>query len=245
MAGNALASLYPEVAAGGFTRYDGSIQFYMRVNALLSPDMHVLDLGAGRGVQFEGASPFRRQLVVLKGKVAKITGVDVDDAVLTNPELDEALLYDGTRLPFPDASFDLVLSDWVLEHIQDPQMFSSEVERVLKPGGWFCARTPNVLSYTAFASRMVPNSLHAKVLGVVQKGTRKPEDVFPAAYKLNSLRSVRRFFPTERWNNCSYTYSPEPAYHFNSPLMVRLIAAAQYLKKPIGEENLLVFVQKR
>jgi SAM-dependent methyltransferase len=243
--GNALSAVYPEYAAGGFTRYDGSIQFYGRVNALLSPDMNVLDLGAGRGAQFEGQSPFRKNLVVLRGKVAKVTGVDVDDAVLNNPELDEALVYDGARLPFADGSFDLVLSDWVLEHVEDPAIFSSEIDRVLKPGGWFCARTPSILSYTAFVSRLVPNRLHATVLGVVQKGNRKPEDVFPAAYKLNSLRSVRRYFPADRWNNHSYTYSPEPAYHFNSPLMVRVMAIAQYLKKPIADENLLVFVQKK
>jgi len=240
-----MSAVYPEVGAGGFTRYDGSIQFYGRVNSLLAPGMQVLDLGAGRGCQFEGASPFRTSLATLRGKVAKVTGVDVDDAVLDNPELDEALVYDGKRLPFADASFDLVLSDWVLEHIHEPQLFAGEVERVLKPGGWFCARTPNALSYVAFASRLVPNRLHAKVLSVIQKGSRKAEDVFPAAYKLNSLQSVRRHFPNARWNNYSYTYSPEPAYHFNKPLIIRLMAIAQYLKKPLAEENLLVFVQKK
>jgi len=106
-----MSAVYPEVGAGGFTRYDGSIQFYGRVNSLLAPGMQVLDLGAGRGCQFEGASPFRTSLATLRGKVAKVTGVDVDDAVLDNPELDEALVYDGKRLPFADASFDLVLSD--------------------------------------------------------------------------------------------------------------------------------------
>jgi hypothetical protein len=34
---------------GGFSRVDGSIEFYTRVNALLGPDMTVVDFGAGRG----------------------------------------------------------------------------------------------------------------------------------------------------------------------------------------------------
>jgi hypothetical protein len=47
-----------EVVAGGFDRYDGSIQFYQRINALLRPDFVVMDFGAGRGVNhIEDRSP--------------------------------------------------------------------------------------------------------------------------------------------------------------------------------------------
>jgi SAM-dependent methyltransferase len=242
---SALADIYPEVGAGGFTRYDGSVEFYGRINALLTPEMHVLDLGAGRGRQFETASPFARGLLSLQGKVARLTGIDVDQAVLANPALDEAIVYDGSRIPFDDASLDLIFSDWVLEHITDPATLASEVERVLKPGGWFCARTPNSLSIVALASRAVPNRLHARFLQSVQRKGRKAEDVFPTLYRLNSLRSVRRFFPASRWKNCSYTYSAEPAYHFGKRAIIRLMAAAQYIKKPLAAENLMVFVQKR
>jgi len=83
--------VYPEVAAGGFTRVDGTVEFYTRVNALLRPDMVVVDYGAGRGRFVEDESaPLRRDLRTLQGKVAKVVGLDVDDAVLSNPVLDEA-----------------------------------------------------------------------------------------------------------------------------------------------------------
>lgn len=42
---------------------------------------------------------------------------------------------DATRLPFPDASFDLVASSAVWEHIADVDAATAEVSRVLKPGG--------------------------------------------------------------------------------------------------------------
>ena len=44
-----LEGLFPEVGAGGFTRMEPRIQFYSRVRALLEPNHHVLDFGAGRG----------------------------------------------------------------------------------------------------------------------------------------------------------------------------------------------------
>ena len=39
------------------------------------------------------------------------------------------------RLPFADASFDVVLAIQVLEHVFDPQVASKEMYRVLRPGG--------------------------------------------------------------------------------------------------------------
>ena len=242
---SALQDLYPEMAAGGFTRVDGNIEVYGRINALLRPDMTILDLGAGRGRQNETSSRLSQELLNFKGKVARVCGLDVDPAVMANPTLDEARTYDGTTIPYEDATFDLVFSDWVLEHIEDPATFAREVGRVLKPGGWFCARTPNTLSIVAIGSRMVPNRYHAKVLQHVQKGKRKEEDVFPTRYRLNSQRAVRRYFPAAEWLDCSYGYSAEPSYHFNNTLVARLMAAAQYIKRPLAPENLFIFVQKR
>ena len=148
----ALRLVYPEMGAGGFTRYDGTIQFYGRINALLKPEMTVLDLGAGRGGQFDDELGYRKDLVKLQGKVARVTGLDVDPAVLDNPYVDEAMVYGGGRMPFGDGTFDLIVSDWVLEHILDAPLFASEAGRILRPGGWFCARTPNSFSIVALVN---------------------------------------------------------------------------------------------
>lgn len=42
---------------------------------------------------------------------------------------------DALALPFPDATFDLVLSQAVIEHVTDPQGYADEIVRVLRPGG--------------------------------------------------------------------------------------------------------------
>ena len=49
----------------------------------------------------------------------------------------------GEHLPFPDASFDLVLSHEVLEHVQNDVQAVREIVRVLKPGGRLVLFVPN------------------------------------------------------------------------------------------------------
>lgn len=52
---------------------------------------------------------------------------------------------DGTRLPFPDDTFDLVICSEVMEHIPDDAAAASELARVLKPGGRLAVTVPTWL----------------------------------------------------------------------------------------------------
>ncbi len=110
--GGVLGRVYPEYAAGGFTRVDGTVEFYQRVNALLTPDATVVNLGAGRGMVGDDTLAWRQGLADLRGRCERFVGLDVDPVVLENPHLDEAMVIgDDGRYPFEDSSVDLVLSD--------------------------------------------------------------------------------------------------------------------------------------
>jgi len=128
--------------------YDPLLKWGMREEAVkgrlieranIQPGQRVLDLGCGTGtlaVMLKRSSP-----------EAQVTGLDADEQVLaiarTKAErsnvqikLDHGLAYE---LPYPDGSFDVVLSSFVIHHLNSSDKLRAfqEVRRVLRPGGWF------------------------------------------------------------------------------------------------------------
>jgi DNA gyrase subunit B len=74
-----------------------------------------------------------------RGKVAKITGLDItpEMVALSRQRLDEVVHGTVYDIPFPDASFELVTNREVMHLMPDPARMMREVHRVLKPGGQF------------------------------------------------------------------------------------------------------------
>ncbi len=92
----------------------------------------VLDLGCGTG----------RHAVRLAREGAEVTAVDFSEGMLAEarrkPGADRVrfLVHDlHDPLPMADASFDLVVSGLVLEHLRDLDAFFREARRLLRPGG--------------------------------------------------------------------------------------------------------------
>ena len=62
----------------------------------------------------------------------------------------EFFVADGNRLPFPNASFDLVMCNSVLHHLAEPQRLFAEVARLVKPSGAILIRDLRRPSRLAF-----------------------------------------------------------------------------------------------
>ncbi len=238
-------AVFPEVGAGGFVHFDQEVAFFNQVHALLRPEHVVLDFGAGRG-EFMTQDPvrYRRELQNLRGRCAHVDGCDVDPVVAENPTLDAAAVFaPGEPLPYPDARFDLIVSRYVFEHLPDPAWAARELMRVLKPGGWLCVMTPNKWGYVALGARLIPNRLHAKALRRLQPH-RLEEDVFPTAYKLNTVADVKRWFG-EHADVHHYSTSAVPSYHLGSPALMRALLVLHRVLPPALDLGLRFFIRKR
>jgi SAM-dependent methyltransferase len=153
--------------------------YFDRVTAALADHTRMLVFGAGRGLEEpDWRTPGRT-----------VVGVDVDPIVHENPKLDEAVVYGGSRLPFPDASFDCCTSNQVLEHLADPGFTLREIARVLRPGGRLIFKTSNKHFYPFLIAALIPERFHAWVIRMASG--RAEQDSFPTHYYANSRRDLR------------------------------------------------------
>lgn len=110
---------------------------YIIAGNWIQGDLLEVGCGEGRGI---------RQ--VLPG-VRSYSAIDKIESAIASlrKKFPEAHLAAGNLppLPYPDASFDSVISFQVIEHIEDDVYFLKEIHRVLRPGGVALLTTPNRL----------------------------------------------------------------------------------------------------
>jgi ubiquinone/menaquinone biosynthesis C-methylase UbiE len=236
--------VHPETAFGEFTRFDGTIAFFNRVQALLKPNMQVVDMGCGRGAYQSDPSEYRRRIRMLGGDGRRVIGLDIDPAASVHPFIDEfRLITDVKRWPLDDSSADMLVADFVLEHVAEPELFFAEVRRVLKPGGFCCFRTPNKWFYVSVLARLIPNRHHAKAVGMVQDN-RESQDVFPTYYRCNTRPTLTRLMEGHRLSPVVYLIEPEPGYLQFSSLVYNIGAVVHRLLPPKLRSTVLAFGQK-
>ena len=161
---------------------DATIRFHRLCHDNIPRGASILEIGAGP------ANETTSELAT----IGTVTAVDVSDEVLDNPDVAKATVYDGGRLPFADEEFDACVSNYVLEHVTDPDTHFAEVARVLKRGGIYVIRTPNLLHYVASASYLMPHALHLAIANRLRALPEGSHDPWPTVYRANRPPVLKR-----------------------------------------------------
>jgi len=120
----------------------------------LAAGRRVLDIACGEGY---GAN-------LLARRAERVVGMDLSRKAVWHaaqryrrPNL-RFKIGDGQRIPAEDRAFDLVVSFETIEHLPQPEIFLSEVKRVLAPGGILVISSPDRAIYTERIGNM--NAFH-------------------------------------------------------------------------------------
>ncbi len=102
------------------------------IDRITAVEVRVLDYGCGAGETID----------LLRAQEIAAFGCDMFYEATAYPELQASDVF-GTRIlkmidgkiPFPDDYFDFIVSNQVIEHVEDLELTLAEFQRVLKPGG--------------------------------------------------------------------------------------------------------------
>lgn len=139
--GGELLELLGDAVPRDHSRQQLADAFVPRVLAADGPAPDVLDLGCGEGGSVELFRSVRADV--------RWIGLDLPDSPYAPRPGADVRTYDGETMPFGDASFDVVFSKQVLEHVHDPRRVLAEVRRVLRPGGRFAGSTSQMEPFHA------------------------------------------------------------------------------------------------
>lgn len=198
-----------------------SFHIRMRFFRSIPSSSKVLDIGCGIGLN---AISLREH-----DSSIEVYGNDI----MSPEEVPDFIKYqkvdlDAGKLPYPDNCFDVVLFTHVIEHLRNPHLLGSEINRVLKKGGSVFIEAPN------WTSMLVPSwgfqreqhspfnffddpthfkpwskhgffeylsntcSLEVKKVGTVRSWVRIPLDLFIIIYGL--VTKNRSFVVSSVWN---------------------------------------------
>jgi SAM-dependent methyltransferase len=91
-------------------------------------------------------------LSTMKGSAWKLYGIEMEESTAERARSTtgaEVFVGDAVEAPFRPASFDVITSFDVLEHVYSPRQFLTKVREWLKPSGIFYAQMPNIDSWEA------------------------------------------------------------------------------------------------
>ncbi len=205
--------------AGTLVRHPQRI-YFERIENQLQAETRWLDVGCGRQLLPWWMKEQAEWEARLTARAESLVGVDPDfAAVRDNRSCSFKLSADATALPFAEDSFDLVTSNMVFEHVEQPLASLAEIRRVLRSGGRLLVLTPNWLDIVTLAARAIPNRWHP---GIVSRAeARKAEDVYPTHFRFNRPGTVERLLAEAGFKNWRIEQLEQPATYSHIPVAAR------------------------
>jgi 2-polyprenyl-3-methyl-5-hydroxy-6-metoxy-1,4-benzoquinol methylase len=205
---------------------------YIEALKYCSANDKILDLACGTGFGTD---------LLAAATTNTVIGGDIADIAITEcniqwqrPNLKFHVI-DGTKLPFNNSSFDVVVSFETIEHTVSYNKMLEEFSRILKPGGIAIISTPNFTinsptgkiinpfhtqEFTYFELNLILASIFSDVSIHGQKFSRSAYGILRFADNLFAfifnLKGVRKFIPNAIKNKLSLLFTGRPFYPTSS-----------------------------
>ena len=147
--------------------------FYEIVLSKLKRDSLVLNVGCG-------FIPFG-----IKGKCKQVVGIDLDERAKQNHDLDVVFIGDIKSFNYSE-QFDIIIAQWVVEHLENPQVVFANLYRLLKTNGKVIILTSNSTHYISEIGKRTPYRFNKWFY----KFIHAEEDTYPVYYRSNTPKKL-------------------------------------------------------
>ncbi|MGH8872222.1 MAG: methyltransferase domain-containing protein [Acidimicrobiia bacterium] len=199
------ASTLDQIPVGAVESFAGVGYFFDLAD--LKKGEHVLDLGSGSGMDVLFAA-------LQVGESGRVVGVDMTSEQLAKAErlraeagFEQVTFTDGhiEDLPFPEVSFDVVISNGVINLAPDKRRVFAEAARVLRPGGRLAIA--DIIAEVELTPQIVANTdLWASCIGGAAQQDAYQEAIEAAGLRLELMKKNRYRFLSDQAKNACQRY---------------------------------------
>ncbi|NIO19639.1 MAG: methyltransferase domain-containing protein [Candidatus Aenigmarchaeota archaeon] len=180
---------------------------------LIAHDIVVLDAGCGKkGIMNK---------YIHQTRIAVGIDLQIDD-LKRNQALDAFALGFLEALPFGSNCFDVIVCQWVIEHLAHPKRVFREFARVLKPRGHLIVVTNSILNPLMLISFLLPRYMR-DFLKKSLMPTCDEEDTFPTYYRCNSISKLSRILARLGFQELATCYSGDHSLFIFNQTIFKLI----------------------
>lgn len=178
------------------------------VSSVINDGTVLLDAGCGKKSLMARHNPGASMAV----------GMDIsEEAIKRNRAFKFRITGDSYKLPFRDERFNLVVSQWMIEHIERPETVMAEFHRVLKRDGHLIVVTNSLYHPMMLLSALLPAGFRDALKRRIFP-SYIDEDTFPTYYKFNSLSTMDRVLTDAGFKKIFASYTGAPFFLFNKLL---------------------------
>lgn len=192
-------------------------RFFAHIELIKDRFPIILDVGCGNSSDL--SKYLRRETNV----DIEIHGIDVDEYAQENPDVDQVYIGSAEDMPFKDNVYDMVFSQFLLEHVNNAHQTLRSMSRVIRPNGTLVITIPNPLSPESIATKYTPHSIHILFKKWIQKMPNASRKTFPTKFDFKSVKNIKNILDGFGFSSVEIHYVAESYYRFRRrPILGRL-----------------------